>query len=162
MNLIRTSALTALLWVVASCNTLPNPPHDYGSCGVSLVIWLRHPDAARYEYFTVDGGVFGYGAGRDALLLKTSWKVALTSDQCARLVEIASKGGWFTPGFSPKRAPKGDLCADCAVTWEGGRQQFVVQGVEPAIVDATTMLRTIASTRFGSALDRLPEAGLQK
>ncbi|MSR70056.1 MAG: hypothetical protein EXS17_06910 [Phycisphaerales bacterium] len=158
----RWTLATALVSAVASCNTLPNPPHDVGECGVALAIWLRHPHAARYEYFTVDGGVFGYGAGRDALILKTSWQTDLSREQCEALCEIARQGGWFNSDFKPPRAAEGDLAADCAVTWNGGQQQFVVQGVEKSVQDATAMLRMIADVRFAPALDRLPEAGLQK
>ena len=152
----------AMAIALSSCNTLPNLPHDVGECGVALVIWLRHPNAARYEYFTVDGGVFAYGAGRDALLLKTSWQTDLSAEQCRSLSDIAQRGGWFTEGFTPPIAAAGDRSADCAVSWPGGRQQFVVQGVEPSLQAATALLRAIADVRFQPALDRLPEAGLQK
>lgn len=160
------SALCAVALVGASalqsCNTLPNAPHDLSKCGIALAIWLRHPHAARYEYFTVDGGVFRYGAGRDALILKTSWQTDLSPAECAQLCEIAKSGGWFDVNYKPQLAMDGDISADCAVAWESGKQQFVVQGVEKSVQDATTMLRAISQRRFAPALDRLPEAGLQK
>ncbi len=166
MNKHVASALcaSALAGAIAltSCNTLPNPPHDVSKCGIALAIWLRHPQAARYEYFTVDGGVFRYGAGRDALILKTSWQTDLSPEECAQLCEIAKSGGWFDVNYKPQPAADGDISADCAVTWDGGKQQFVVQGVEKSVQDATAMLRAISQRRFAPALDRLPEAGLQK
>ncbi len=154
--------VAAFVGATTGCNTLPDPPHDVGECGIALAIWLRHPQSARYEYFTVDGGVFRYGAGRDALILKTSWQTDLSPAECGQLCEIAKSGGWFNADYKAPLAADGDLSADCAVEWSSGRQQFVVQGVEKPVEDATTMLRGIAERRFAPALDRLPEAGLQK
>lgn len=147
--------------VLTACNTLPNSAHKLGECGIGLTIWLRQPKSAQYQYFTVDGGVFAYGAGVTALNLKTSWQTDLSAEQCRVIRQCAQDGGWFTASPPSSTPNKGELIAAIAVSWEDGRQQFVVSGDEPSVKFMTDFLSRIADIRFQRALDRLPVAGEQ-
>lgn len=81
--------------VLTSCNTLPTQERNFGKCGIGLVIWLRQPKTSQYQYFTIEGGVFAYGAGVTALNMKTFWQTDLSIEQCqkfasARKTEVGS------------------------------------------------------------------------
>lgn len=147
--------------VLTACNTLPTPTHKLGECGIGLAIWLRQPKSAQYQYFTVDSGVFAYGAGVTALNMKTSWQTDLSAEQCKVIRQCAQDGGWFTASPPSSTPNKGEVIADIAVSWEGGRQQFVVSGDEASVKSVTDFLSQIAEIRFQRALDRLPVAGEQ-
>ena len=150
-------------FVQAGCNALPTKLASPGACGISLMIWSREPNEAKYEYFEVDGGTFGYGGGKDGLAMVPSWETPLSPDQCAKLREIASRGGW-TAETQPTPLPVpegGERLADVAVMWDGGRRQFSASGNDPNVREAIEMLSAIADVRFQRQLDRLPEAGKQ-
>jgi len=149
--------------VPTNCNALPTKLASPGACGISLMIWSREPKESKYEYFEVDGGTFGYGGGKDGLALVPSWETPLSPDQCAKLRDIASRGGW-TSTAQPTSVPPpagSDQVADVAVMWDGGRRQFSASGNDPYVREAITVLSAIAAVRFERQLDRLPEAGKQ-
>ena len=153
--------LLSLMALPPSCNTLPTQVHALGECGIGFAIWLRQPKSSQYQYFTVDGGVFAYGAGVTALTLKTFWQTDLSPKQCSEILELARGGGWFSTTPPTGTPDDGELVADIAVSWEGGRQQFVVIGEDPSVKAVTDLLTKVANVRFERALDRLPEAGKQ-
>ena len=158
---VATSYALVVATLLASCNTRPTQERKLGECGIGLVIWLRQPKSAQYQYFTVDGGVFAYGAGVTALTMKTFWQTDLSAEQCATIRKCAQDGGWFTPSPPASTPENGELVADIAVNWDGGRQQFVASGNEPSVKFLTDFLTQIADVRFRRALDRLPTAGEQ-
>jgi len=134
-----------------------------GACGISVMIWSREPQEAKYEYFEVDGGIFGYGGGKDGLAMVPSWETPLSPEQCAKLREIASRGGWTAvEPPTPMPVPEGgERLADVAVMWDGGRRQFSTSSDDPQVREAIAMLKAISAARFQRELDRLPEAGKQ-
>ena len=147
--------------VLTSCNTLPTQERNFGKCGIGLVIWLRQPKTSQYQYFTIDGGVFAYGAGVTALNMKTFWQTDLSVEQCQKIRQCAQDGGWFSESPPSSSPEKGDLVADIAVNWDGGRQQFTASGDQPSVKFLTDFLTQISDVRFQRALDRLPTAGEQ-
>ncbi|MSQ89818.1 MAG: hypothetical protein EXS01_00270 [Phycisphaerales bacterium] len=151
----------ALAMLCGSCNTLPTHMGKPGACEIALVIWLRAPMTAQYQYFTVEDGTFAYGGGRDALNLKTSWQTDLSPQQCAVIVKFAEEGGWLAENPPAGGCEKGAPCADIAVSGTSVRQQFVLPGENPTVVAVTDYLVKIADVRFQQVLDRLPEAGEQ-
>jgi len=161
--LLASIAVIASGLVQPGCNALPTKLASPGACGISLMIWSREPKEAKYEYFEVDGGTFGYGGGKDGLAMVPSWETPLSPDQCAKLRDIASRGGW-TSAEQPTPVPVpegGERLADVAVMWDGGRRQFSASGDDPSVREAIAMLSGIAAVRFQRQLDRLPEAGKQ-
>lgn len=157
---------TALLLAVVlcgwGCNALPTRLRAPGPCGVSLILWARAPQEAKYEYFQVEGGTFSYGGGKNALALTATWEVALSPEQCTALCEIARTGGW-TAAELPAPVPESTLSiVDVAVRWDGGQRQFSASAEDPAIRDALALLGGIAAGRFQRELDRLPQAGSQR
>lgn len=147
----------------AGCNALPTKLASPGACGISLMIWSREPKEAKFEYFEVDGGIFGYGGGKDGLAMVPSWETPLSPDQCTKLREIASRGGW-TAEEQPTPVPVpegGDRLVDVAVMWTDGRRQFSASGDDPSVREVLALLSAIAAVRFERQLDRLPEAGKQ-
>ena len=156
-------ALIAGGFVPSGCNALPTKLESPGACGISLMIWSREPSEAKYEYFEVDRGTFGYGGGKDGLAMAPSWETPLSPDQCAALREIAQRGGWMStdPPAAVPVLEGGDRLADVAVMWEGGQRQFAASGDDPSVREAVEMLSQIAAARFQRQLDRLPEAGKQ-
>ena len=147
--------------VLTSCNTLPTQERNFGKCGIGLVIWLRQPKTSQYQYFTIDGGVFAYGAGVTALNMKTFWQTDLSVEQCQKIRQCAQDGGWFSESPPSSSPEKGDFVADIAVNWDGGRQQFTASGDQPSVKFLTDFLIQISDSRFQRALDRLPTAGEQ-
>ncbi|MSR43885.1 MAG: hypothetical protein EXS15_00795 [Phycisphaerales bacterium] len=162
----RARAITPILLSVVgmlcvACNTLPTQTQHPGVCGIGLVIWLRHPASSQYQYFTIDDGLFAYGAGRDALNLKTSWQIQLSSEQCAAVCKIAADGQWLSKSPPTGSGAERQVTADIAVVWGGGQQQFVVVGDNESVREMTDILSAIADARFQRMLDRFPEAGKQ-
>ncbi|MDA0214456.1 MAG: hypothetical protein O2875_03745 [Planctomycetota bacterium] len=144
-----------------SCNTLPTQERKIGDCGIALVIWLRQPKTAQYQYYTVDGGVFAYGAGVTALNMKTFWQTDLSPEQCQKIRQCALDGGWLGETPPSSTPEKGESVADIAVNWDGGRQQFTASGDQSSVKILTDFLTQISDVRFERALDRLPTAGKQ-
>lgn len=147
---------------LTGCNVLPNAPRDLGECGIALAIWLRHPDQGKYEYFRVDAGEFGYGAGPTALALKTSWTTDLSREQCAELLALARAGGWLEADHPKVEIDRGGLHADIAVAWDADAIQFTLEGDSPALKSVVALLRTITQQRFERFINKLPESGKQR
>lgn len=147
--------------LVPSCNSLPTSDKHPGECGIGLVIWMRQVKTAQYQYFTIDNGVFAYGAGVTALNLKTFWQTDLSVEQCQTLRRLTQEGGWLNASAAVQVAAVNDSVADVAITWDEGRQQFICAGDDASLKAVTSFLVKIADVRFDRELDRLPEAGLQ-
>lgn len=155
--------LLAISTGIAGCNVLPNAPRDLGNCGIALEIWLRHPNESRYEFVRIDRGQFAYSAGRQALLMQTSWQTDLSTEQCARILEIVRSAGWLNLTVKPEEPADGESRADIAVAWEGGgATQFVIAGGDGKVSELMAYFKPITDARFQRLIDRLPEAGLQK
>lgn len=158
--MIRLSAACGLLLAIGGCRALPDAPTDMGPCGVALAVWVRDVAHARYMYYTVEDGELAVGGGVDGLNRSTRWRMALDSDQCARIAGIVRDSGWSAkPPVAPDTSA---VRVDISYRLADGRGEIVTSDAEQGVGQLIAALDELAAKRFEPALDRLPEAGQQK
>ncbi len=159
------SFAAALAPVVAvSCTSGPLPvPNDPASPtgGLGLDLWTARTDSQQYEFFRVHpDGRLDYGGGVRAFGRGTDWSGALSPDDARTVRQVVDEAGWMTaaePGREGAKTPIAEI-----VLRAGGKERaFTITGQSAEVKRIADLLRTVASRRFDSFMQRLPEAGPQ-
>ena len=158
--MIRRALACGILCVIGGCRALPDAPTDMGPCGVALAVWVRDVAQAKYLYYTVEDGELAVGGGVDGLNRSTRWRMALDAQQCARIAGIVRDSGWSAQPPVPPDA--GTVRVDISFRLPGDRGEIVTTDAEPHVGQLLAALDELAAKRFEPALDRLPDAGMQK
>lgn len=147
-----------------SCTTGPLPvPNDAASPtgGLGLDLWTARTDSQQYEFFRVHpDGRFDYGGGVRAFGRGTDWSGALSPEDARTVRQVVEDAGWMTaaePGREGAKTPIAEI-----VLRAGGKERaFTITGESAEVKRLADLLRTVASRRFDSFMQRLPEAGPQ-
>ena len=168
VRLARAVALCAAAAIAplaaVSCTSGPIPvPNDAASPtgGLGLDLWTARTDAQQYEFFRVHpDGRLDYGGGVRAFGRGTDWSGALSPDDARTVRQIVDGAGWMTaaePGREGAKTPIAEI-----VLRAGGKERaFTITGESAEVKRIADLLRTAASRRFDSFMQRLPEAGPQ-
>ena len=147
-----------------SCTSGPLPvPNDAASPtgGLGLDLWTARPDSQQYEFFRVHpDGRLDYGGGVRAFGRGTEWSGALSPEDARTVRQVVDEAGWMTaaePGREGAKTPIAEI-----VLRAGGKERaFTITGESAEVKRIADLLRTVASRRFDSFMQRLPEAGPQ-
>lgn len=147
-----------------SCTSGPLPvPNDAASPtgGLGLDLWTARTDSQQYEFFRVHpDGRFDYGGGVRAFGRGTEWSGALSPEDARTVRQVVDEAGWMTaaePGREGAKTPIAEI-----VLRAGGKERaFTITGESAEVKRIADLLRTVASRRFDSFMQRLPEAGPQ-
>ena len=157
--------VAALVPIAAvSCTSGPLPvPNDAASPtgGLGLDLWTARTDSQQYEFFRVHpDGRFDYGGGVRAFGRGTDWSGALSPEDARTVRQMVDDAGWMTaaePGREGAKTPIAEI-----VLRAGGKERaFTITGESAEVKRLADLLRTVASRRFDSFMQRLPEAGPQ-
>ena len=157
--------VAALVPIAAvSCTSGPLPvPNDAASPtgGLGLDLWTARTDSQQYEFFRVHpDGRFDYGGGVRAFGRGTDWSGALSPEDARTVRQVVDDAGWMTaaePGREGAKTPIAEI-----VLRAGGKERaFTITGESAEVKRLADLLRTVASRRFDSFMQRLPEAGPQ-
>lgn len=157
--------VAALVPIAAvSCTSGPLPvPNDAASPtgGLGLDLWTARTDSQQYEFFRVHpDGRFDYGGGVRAFGRGTEWSGALSPEDARTVRQVVDDAGWMTaaePGREGAKTPIAEI-----VLRAGGKERaFTITGESAEVKRLADLLRTVASRRFDSFMQRLPEAGPQ-
>ena len=148
----------------AACTSGPIPvPSDAASPtgGLGLDLWTARTDAQQYEFFRVHpDGRLDYGGGVRAFGRGTDWSGAMPPDDARKVRQIVDEAGWMTaadPGREGAKTPIAEI-----VLRAGGKERsFTITGESAEVKRIADLLRGVASRRFDSFMQRLPEAGPQ-
>ena len=147
-----------------SCTSGPLPvPNDAASPtgGLGLDLWTARTDSQQYEFFRVHpDGRLDYGGGVRAFGRGTEWSGALSPEDARTVRQVVDEAGWMTaaePGREGAKTPIAEI-----VLRAGGKERaFTITGESAEVKRIADLLRTVASRRFDSFMQRLPEAGPQ-
>lgn len=147
-----------------SCTSGPLPvPSDAASPtgGLGLDLWTARTDSQQYEFFRVHpDGRLDYGGGVRAFGRGTEWSGALSPEDARTVRQVVDEAGWMTaaePGREGAKTPIAEI-----VLRAGGKERtFTITGESAEVKRIADLLRTVASRRFDSFMQRLPEAGPQ-
>lgn len=158
------AAAAAAVFVAVSCTSGPIPvPNDPASPtgGLGLDLWTARTDSQQYEFFRVHpDGRLDYGGGVRAFGRGTDWSGAMPPDDARTVRKIVDEAGWMTvaePGRDGGKTP----IAEIFLRSGGKERTFTITGESAEVKRLADLLRTVASRRFDSFMQRLPEAGPQ-
>jgi hypothetical protein len=167
VSVVRAAAIvaaTVVLVLAAACTSGPIPvPQDAASPtgGLGMDLWIARVDSQRYEFFRVHpDGRLEYGGGVRAFGRGTDWSGQIPAEDARKVRQAVDEAGWLTaedPSRTGAKTPIAEI-----VLRAGGKERTLTIAGESAEVDRIAdVLRVVASRRFDSFMQRLPEAGPQ-
>lgn len=167
MSALRAALLMAAVASFAaglSCSSGPIPvPQDAASPtgGLGMDLWTARTDSQQYEFFRVHpDGRLQYGGGVRAFGRGTDWSGRLSPEDARSVRQAVDEAGWMTAADPSRDAAKTPI-AEIVLRAEGKERAFTIAGEDAVVKRIADVLRTAASKRFDSFMQRLPEAGPQ-
>ena len=156
--------IVALFMALGGCSSsaswyrATDGPSPTGGLGVQME--LRNTETNQFARFRVEpDGAFTYWGGKDVLFDSITWEGAINGDQGRGLAQLVRKEGLM-------QSPAGGVDG-AEPTWElqlvdgTATRNYTVYGENASLQSLYDFLQDIASARFASVLDALPQPSVE-